>query len=239
MNELMNRGLPKWPQMIVTGKQISEDLALEIIRRTDRFFIYQGGNNHDFIEKAKVALRMPLSNDFREQWDLERQYRKKWGYIETEYVTNEWISCSWIGGTHGWCHPNGIIEFYDNVGKWPSIQEVYDDWVKIAAAFPFLDIGVTLMSGEASEEETNPVVSMRISNGIVELIDPTQKDVHKEHINNFKKDGYIERLVQNGFLTNQYYTFDGRSRENAIPLSTLEAWGKKIFGDENVKFVSQ
>lgn len=37
--ELMERSLPKWPQMIVTGTPVSEMQALEIIRRTDVFFV--------------------------------------------------------------------------------------------------------------------------------------------------------------------------------------------------------
>ncbi len=35
---LLNRNLPKWPQMLVTGDSLTIEQAKEIIRRTDRFF---------------------------------------------------------------------------------------------------------------------------------------------------------------------------------------------------------
>jgi len=38
MSYLFERSLPKWPQMLVTGSPVSEEQALEIIRRTDNFF---------------------------------------------------------------------------------------------------------------------------------------------------------------------------------------------------------
>lgn len=38
MENLLDRGLPKWPQMLVTGASVTKEQALEIIRRTDSFF---------------------------------------------------------------------------------------------------------------------------------------------------------------------------------------------------------
>ena len=44
--------LPKWPQMIVTGKRVTVDQAKEIIFRTDSFLSdasdYSGGNARNF-----------------------------------------------------------------------------------------------------------------------------------------------------------------------------------------------
>lgn len=46
--------LPKWPQMIVTGKPVTIDQAKEIIFRTDSFLTssdeFAGGNNREFNE---------------------------------------------------------------------------------------------------------------------------------------------------------------------------------------------
>lgn len=234
MNELINRVLPKWPQMIVTGEKITEKQALEIIRRTDSFFSYPSGNNHSFIRKAKEAVRykdtdeykpdVPYSDKSREYWELREEYRKKWGFIESEYITNSWISCSYIGGVHGWCHPDGAIGYSDNVGKWPSVEEIYNEWVAVAEAFPFLELGVTLMSGEDCEENTFPIVSMKISNGTVQLVDPAQEDVHSSMKSENNPKDKVQSFVRN------FYT---RS-ENAISLNILTEWGNKVFGEDNI-----
>ena len=51
-DDLLNLGLPKWPQMMVTGKHVTLEQAKEIIFRTDPFLVdtskYSGGNAHEF-----------------------------------------------------------------------------------------------------------------------------------------------------------------------------------------------
>lgn len=191
MTDLLNRGLPKWPQMLVTGVPVP-DRAKEIIRCTDSFFTHgYDGNDHDWNRAVRKALGMPEeydqgkgaydSNRFHAYWEELRVWRERWGAIETQYVHNSWVSCSFVYGAHGWCHPDGRIGFIDNVGKWPSVEEIREDWSMLASAFPFLDLGVTLMSGESCEESTNPIVSMRVRNGSVQLIDPEKEDVHVGH----------------------------------------------------------
>jgi len=232
--ELLNRGLPKWPQMIVTGKKLTEGQALEIIRRTDSFFNYPSGNNHSFIKKAVEILEFPYDRDLWKIKDTEERFKKyeeyknkkeefhdKWGTIETEYVHNSWISCAYIGGTHGWCHPDGTIGYSDNIGKYPSAEEVYTEWCLLVKEFPFIDVGVTLMDGEYCEDNISPVVSFRIKNGEVEVINPEIEDVHKEHekVENREIDEVViaKRLMDDSF-------------ENAIPLEILKQWHDKIFG---------
>lgn len=232
MNELMNRGLPKWPQMIVTGTTLPVGQALEIIRRTDNFFSWADGNNHKFIETAKKAIGYPVEpkeRDFpdreafraelRSYWDKEKQWKDAWGVISTEYVENDWISCAFIGGPHGWCHPDGTIGYVNNVGKWPSVEEIYNEWGILAAAFPFIEVEVTLMDGEEYEENTKPVVSMLVRNGKVELVDPAKRDLHKEFNRTIMPS--IDRLESiKGLLC-------GVERENAISIEQLKLWGSQ------------
>ena len=59
--ELMSAGLPKWPQMLVTGTTLPAEQALEIIRRTDHFFLGYSGNDHDFISKARKLCCLPYA----------------------------------------------------------------------------------------------------------------------------------------------------------------------------------
>lgn len=185
--KIANSGsLPKWPQMYTTGKPVTVDQAKEIIRRTDTFFTGYGGNDHEFVSRAKAMFK------FVEYVDLERysyeEYRAyidtwlaKWQYVETGYVHNSWISCAFVGGPHGWMSPTGEIGFTDNVGKWPSADTILSDWSLLAAAWPFLDVGVTLMSGEDCEADKKPVISFQVKDGAVTVFLPGETNVHEGH----------------------------------------------------------
>jgi len=185
--DLINRGLPKWPQMIVTGPRLREDLALEVIRRTDSWFVSgHGCDDHDGDRRLAQRFRMPHFVDYAERhpdgfdwrahWERCERWKKVWGAIETSYVHNNWIGSSFIHGPHGWCHPHGQIYHIDNVGKWPSVADIRADWQMLATAFPFLILTVTLMSGESCDDNTRPVVAMAVADGQVKLMEPDVGD---------------------------------------------------------------
>lgn len=181
INKLANDNLPKWPQMLVTGKQVTVEQAKEIIFRTDDFLTdastYSGGNAQRFNDAYRKLAGLELlqfERTFRDghtytsfDWDKQRELCERLNIIRTKYVENRWASCSYIGGPHGWCSPAGVISYSDNVGKWPSIEEIIDDWTTIAQAFPYLDLHVTLMSGESCEDDTHPVINIRVVDGNV------------------------------------------------------------------------
>ena len=169
--------LPKWSQMVVTGRSVTVEQAKNIIFRTDSFLTdsnkYSGGNNKRFNdsyrEKAGLNMFITAEDSFR----TSEYLRKSIGFIETQYVTNDWASSAFVFGPHGWCSPSGVIAFNDNIGKNPRIEEVYADWVIIAKAFPFIDATVTLMSGESCEEDTDPVINFRVLDGNVTICRPS------------------------------------------------------------------
>lgn len=188
MSDLLNLGLPKWPQMYTTGVPVTIDQAKDIIRRTDRFLVNgSGGNDYAWDRRLAERLRMPHFMDWNRDrskpidWarlHLETEaWRARFGSILTEYVHNDWISCSFIGGPHGWCSPSGRIAFSDNVGKWPSVRDVLTDWTLIAEAFPYLDLAATLMSGEGCEDGIQPVVTILVRNGVASVV-PGSLDHH-------------------------------------------------------------
>ena len=163
--KLLERGLPKWPKMYVTGVSIDEDKALEIIRRTDSFFHGYDGNNIELNEVVKRMISYPDSKsykDFEDYLSAREEWSENWGLINCYYVENAWISTSFILGAYGWCHPNGNIGYSTNVGKWPNIKDIYTEWSLIAENFPFLELGITLYNGEYCEEDAEPVVSMKV-----------------------------------------------------------------------------
>jgi len=193
---LLQLSLPKWPQMIVTGIPVTEDQAKDIIFKTDDFLSdfddYAGGNNRTFTKLYQDAAGISeivkeYSKSFSsslkrysELCEYNDSIREKLGFIKTEYVHNDWASSCFAFGPHGWMNPDGNILFNDNVGKWPSVEDIYNEWKMIAEAFTFLEIAVTLMSGERSEENTNPIVSFIISNGKVSIEDGNL-ELHKNH----------------------------------------------------------
>ena len=187
MKDPMKLGLPKWPQMRVTGIPVTPERAKEIIRRTDQFFSYPSyaGNDKDWRDCVCRVLRIPLEGDDDKNWATRHKeldaWKKKWGYLETAYVRNDWIASSFAGGPHGWCSPEGVIGFIHNVGKWPRVEDLLKDWAKLAKAFPFLDLGATFMSGESCEDDLQPIVSIRVKRGTALLTDPATTNVHESH----------------------------------------------------------
>lgn len=249
--ELMAQGLPKWPQHYVTGAPVTVEQAKEIIRRTDTFFAGgYGGNNHsyngwvrktlgmapglwdrphrpfpkdDATDAEKEADRVARNAELTEDRRLFDLFEKRWHPLSTSYVHNSWVSCSFIGGPYGWCHPDGQIGYVDNVGKWPSIESVFEDWKILAEAFPFLDIGVTLYDGESSEQGTRPVVSMVVKAGKVELADPLAVNVHEKHAKAQRRSDSAHDSVTE-FIT----SYGNPRREQGLPDEWIEEWAAKF-----------
>lgn len=190
-------GLPKWPCLIVVGTPVTKEQAQEIIVRTDRLRfssndrIFSAKLNEVFydikITKAgydseNVAIRKKLGveKDAPGTWDAVWNYQDKKteevNPIELEYLYNSQIVSSWIGGPHGWCDWNGNIGTRNyNIGKYPSIQDVYNEWKLIAKQFPYLNLKCQLLSGESCESDAVPVIEYTVKNGKVSMKIPKEQ----------------------------------------------------------------
>jgi hypothetical protein len=171
----MNRSLIKWPALIVMGKKVTPEQAMEILIRTDSWWF--SGNDHHLEKQLKEIAGLYLDKDNCEDWrtahDLDQVVKEAHGVLDLEYLTNARIVSSWVGGPHGWCDWNGNIFCNNyNIGKWPSVKEVYEEWEKIAAAFPYLDLRCQLMNCETSEDDPQPVVEFVVFGGKVHLVEP-------------------------------------------------------------------
>lgn len=204
-------GLPKWPGVIVTGQSVTPEQAKEIIFRTDRSVAIPTeymGNDHNFTalcirnfgweplihlqnvyyemcEEGRTGLRTLLETinpDVGSVWEVFDLWRQEMNMISTEYATNDWLSSCYIGGPHGWCRPDGTINQQgDNWGKYPSVETVVQDWQNLVEAFPFLNVVVTLLDGEAHGEtnwetnevrESSPAVTIIVRDGTVTVHAP-------------------------------------------------------------------
>jgi hypothetical protein len=225
--ELLNVGLPKWPQMYVWGKSVTVDQAKDIILRTDSFLtdIYEhsGGNNHRWNEWARTTLGYQQILDahkgtdagWRIPYEVSNKVREEIGYISTEYVHNTWASSSFIYGPYGWCHPDGMIWYQDNVGKWPSTEDIHQEWVDLAAAFQYLDLTATLMSGEGCEDDTKPLVSFRVKDGKCAVIQPIMPEAYAMRPRDI---GSAVAMIASGF----------NGREQGLPDEWVVEYGERI-----------
>jgi len=175
--------LIKWPQCIIVGNKVTIDQAKDILLKCDSFFRCSGSNNRKLDESIWNKLKFPNLYDYdRSKHGDYLSYLKtyddwveKYGLLELNYLDTSYISTCFIGGVHGWCHPNGTIYFRDNIGKWPGWDEIHEDCRTIAKAFPYLNMKVYLFNQEADCESfydyaKECVGGFKIMNGRVYLL---------------------------------------------------------------------
>lgn len=198
MEKYFDIELPKWSLCRIEGNKITEEQAMNIILRTDCFFSNDDffSNDRQFDEKAKKLFEQPMykdfdSNNFNESWNKFENALHTWSqkYIPTKehlyntldslYLVNSWIATCYIGGPHGWCRPDGVITYSHNIGKYPSVSEVYNELKVIAEKWKFLDFKCTLFNGEECEYIIRPLVTMVVKNGEISF--------SEEHLSRYSK----------------------------------------------------
>ena len=199
--EFFKIDLPKWPGLLVRGEKITEEQAAEIILRTSGRISCNDDNFtnavkcliYDVQDDGKSAYYDKVNDLIREKIGVEKDspgaWEKIWGYkekrdneigiLELSYLGNYQICSSWIGGPHGWCNWDGTISACNyNIGKWPTVEVVYEEWVLIAKTFPFLDLRCQLLNHEQRfpEMTTNPgpVIEFRVKGGKVKMSIPSK-----------------------------------------------------------------
>lgn len=213
--EAFKIGLPKWPQCIISGKSVTKEQALEIIRRTDSFFSGCEGNNHTFNDEARSICKIPNIRDEKYGYNFKAYFKDKddfnkiWGLVETQYLLNHWISSSYIYGVNGFCHPDGTIEYHHNIGKYPSVRDIYDDLKLLGQAFPFLDMHCTLMNAEECEYGEG-LVTLHLKNGRIRFMKPIIKISHEP----------ADEDIMNNLLMR---------KENSFDLEQLKKWANQIY----------
>lgn len=163
--------------MIVKGDNVTARQAAEILIRTDydvpdfsyagndRFFRQELNELFGFEEKRE-------DEEYADFYDRIDELRKKYKTLNLDYLSNEQIVSSWIGGPHGWCSWDGTIGTRNyNIGKWPSVKSVAEDWERIAQAFPFLNLRCQLFDAETCEEIATPIVLFTVKDGAVVVED--------------------------------------------------------------------
>ena len=160
----------KWPGLLVRGERVSPDEAAEIIVRTSRWPIWSNDKKAQNVYNALAGFVPKVP------WQEERKVAEKFGALELSYLSNSRIQSSWVCGTFGWCSWEGNIGCsYYNIGKWPSVDEVTEDWAMIAKAFPFLSLTAQVLSEEIGcAEDPEPTAEWVLQKGEVIVRAPLQ-----------------------------------------------------------------
>lgn len=158
--------LPKWAGITVVGESIGPAQAQVVIIRTTRFWF--STNDKAFERELYRELGISAENYTSEQSEQIEAAEQKYGVLELEYLCNQRVVSSYIGGPHGWCDWSGTIFFNaHNVGKHPSATEIHRELLLIAEAFPFLTMNVELLNDEWGEPEAVPAVGYAVDGGQV------------------------------------------------------------------------
>ena len=171
--------LPKWSCLVVSGEPVTEEEAAEIIIRTDG--LYWIANDTDMVREMYQVLGVEVGDH---GWPVSGALdgiRKELMVIETiEYLKNQRIISAWVGGPHGWCDWNGTIGCNTfNIGKYPSIAAVLDEWKQIAHAFSWLTLRSQLFSGAQCEPSVIPLIEFNIHGGTAVIVDDQPPNIEK------------------------------------------------------------
>lgn len=169
MSKLFNISLPKWPALSVVGCDVTKEQAAEIIIRTQDFFFLT--NDKDFLKELSLVCGIKRNSPL---WEELNKLRVKYNCLGLQYLKNQQIASSYVHGPYGWCDWEGTIKCNSfNIGKWPCIDSVFDEWTVIAKAFPYLQLTSQLWSGETCEDNIRPLVEFSVTNGEVSVQEPT------------------------------------------------------------------
>lgn len=192
--EMADLGLPKWPQIMIVGDNVTEEQALDIILRTDKFItgisesisrrfeplreMIQKHSGMDSIVKAANKKKKELDHEgigFFLQYHAQKHIRDALGFCAMGCIHNTWAASSYLHGAYGFCSPEGKIFYCDNSrGSYPSTQSYYEDLISLAKAFPYLRFKTSMYGGEhCDDNEVKCVISFVVENGTVT---PTLED---------------------------------------------------------------
>lgn len=142
--------LTKWPRLLVVGDSVTEEQANEILVRTDQWYL----TSNDKGWTGSIAFLVGGTGAMDKMYggltpQARQDLREELGALGLSYMYNSRIVSSFVGGPHGWCDWDGQIGCSTyNIGKWPSLEEVTEDWCKIAEAFPYLNLHSQLITDE-------------------------------------------------------------------------------------------
>lgn len=147
----ISRDLTKWPRLLVVGDPVTEEQANEILVRTNQWWL--STNDHDWERMIYNLMNVQIDQHNHPKYQDIRAFEEQHRVLNLHYLDNARVVSSWIGGPKGWCDWDGTIGCGNyNIGKWPEVSEVLEDWQMIATAFPFLNLRAQLVPDEGEAQ---------------------------------------------------------------------------------------
>lgn len=190
--------LPKWPECRVDGVSVTKEQAQEILIRTQDFHF--STNDERFARDCLRTLGVKVTDKYPYH-DLDEiaQKREEYKCLDIFYLRNERIASCYIGGPNGWLDWDGTVyQTGRNIGKWPDVASVYNEWKLIAKTFPYLDLRCQLFNGEGYEEGNLAVVEFVVKSGKVRMKLPTDELLPQ---NPKTKEQNFKQMIQSRFLS--------------------------------------
>lgn len=173
MSNVLDVALPKWPALIVVGNSVNTEQAEEILIRTSGLYCYT--NDKEYSDQLASIFNLEIKKYGQPEYKSLMRQRERFRILDLEYLVNERICSCWVGGPYGWCDWDGTIGCLNhNIGKWPDVKTVLNEWRLIARTFPYLNLRCQLLDKEACFEDGKPLVEYVVANGKVEVKLPTE-----------------------------------------------------------------
>ena len=178
---------------------VTLEQAKEIIFRTDTHLwnpVYGGNNkNHERRYEEETKVKEHFSNIIDQLNFLQYLYDCV-GVLNLEFIKSSYSYSAYIGGPTGFCSPSGKIFYNHNIGKWPSVEEVYNEFNLIADAFPFISLKATIYNQESCYSLYSiPVVHFIVENGIVTITEQSQGLDKYKTVNEKKFEEHISAMI--------------------------------------------
>lgn len=200
--------LPKWPRLLVRGKNIRPEQADMVILRTSNFHGGMTCNErkvNSMLRRVFGVTTRPYDSGWYDEWE---RVSASLDALDAHYVYNDQIASYSADGPHGWVSWGGQVYSRGMVlcGKWPTVGEVTDDWRRIAHAFPFLELTAQLVAEDWDDaferlEQYRPLVAWTVSNGSVELKDDPGESLFSPPQET--RDKQLDRLYEKGLPKEQ------------------------------------
>lgn len=209
----------KWPGMIIVGDNVTPEQAAEILLRTDENLpdFQYAGNDKKYAAKVQEIFGPTPSYEDENYDEVFATRLKKYKKLDLGYLGNSRIISCYVGGPYGWCDWDGTIGSSEtNIGKWPSVAEVAEDWGNIAEAFPFLNLRCQLFTGETCEEDAEPNLIFIVKDGNV-VVEDSDTPI-----------GTFTHLDFDVILAERWDTFDS---EHGITIEELKEKVRMVYGE--------
>lgn len=154
-------GLGKFPRMLAMGEPLTREQTNEVMMRTNDWR-HVSCNDEEWEGQVASILgwfdrfdQLAEAGECEDSWQgwvhekyrITREYGERIGSLELSYVDNTTVMHVNVDGPERWLEWDGTINADWTIGvKYPEIEEITDEWVRVAQAFPFLRMHVQALS---------------------------------------------------------------------------------------------